>query len=157
MTIIIPQPRIMIIEARFYEDLADEMALGAIAALKVADAEFERFSVPGAFEIPAAIKFAVKALEFEPDRRRFDGYVALGCVIRGETSHYDYVCGESARGLMDLANRYALAIGYGILTCENRDQAWVRASRESGNKGAAAANACLDMIRMKRGFGLYPR
>ena len=157
MTIIIPQPRIMIIEARFYEDLADEMALGAIAALEVANVEFERFAVPGAFEIPAAIKFAVKALEVDPGRQRFDGYVALGCVIRGETTHYDYVCSESARGLMDLANRFSLAIGYGILTCENRDQAWARASRDGGDKGAAAANACLDMIHMKSGFGLYPR
>ena len=157
MSDITPQPRIMIVEARFYEDIADEMAVGAIAALEKANAEFERFPVPGAFEIPAAIKFAVQAMEIDETRRRFDGYVTLGCVIRGETTHYDYVCGESARGLMDLANQYSLAIGYGILTCENREQAWARASREGGDKGAAAANACLDMLRMKSGFGLYPR
>ncbi|MEL0020234.1 MAG: 6,7-dimethyl-8-ribityllumazine synthase [Rickettsiales bacterium] len=156
MTVMTP-PRIMIVEARFYEDLADEMAVGAIAALEKANAEFERFAVPGAFEIPAAVKFAVRSMDFDSKRRRFDGFVALGCVIRGETTHYDYVCGESARGLMDLATQYSLAIGYGILTCENREQAWARASRDGGDKGAAAANACLDMIGMKNSFGLYPR
>ena len=156
MSEIMPPPRIMIVEARFYEEIADEMVAGAIAALELANAEFERYPVPGAFEIPAAVKFAVKAMEIDETRQRFNGYVTLGCVIRGETTHYDYVCGESARGLMDLANRYSLAIGYGILTCENREQAWARASRDRGDKGAAAANACLDMLRMKSGFGLYP-
>lgn len=152
-----PLPRIMIVEARFYEDIADEMVVGAIAALEEANAEFERFTVPGAFEIPAAIKFGMRAMDFDSNRRRFDGYIALGCVIRGETTHYDYVCGESARGLMDLATRYSLALGYGILTCENRDQAWARASRDGGDKGAFAANTCLEMIAMKNRLGLYPR
>lgn len=147
----------MIVEARFYEDLADSLVGGAIAVLEEAGAEFERFAVPGAFEIPAAIAYAVRSMEFDTSRRRFDGYVALGCVIRGETTHYDYVCGESARGLMDLATRYALAIGYGILTCENGDQAWARAAANGRNKGGAAAQACLDMIALKNRFGLYPR
>jgi 6,7-dimethyl-8-ribityllumazine synthase len=96
-------------------------------------------------------------MDFDENRLRFDGYVALGCVIRGETTHYDYVCGESARGLTDLINQYSLAIGYGILTTENHDQAWERASRAAGNKGDAAANACLDMIELKKHFGLFPR
>ena len=152
-----PLPRIMIVEARFYEDIADEMVVGAIAALEEAKAEFERFTVPGAFEIPAAIKFGMRAMDFDSNRRRFDCYIALGCVIRGETTHYDYVCGESARGLMDLATRYSLALGYGILTCENRNQAWARASRDGGDKGAFAANTCLEMIAMKNRLGLYPR
>ena len=152
-----PAPRIMIVEARFYEDLADSLVGGAIAVLEEAGAEFERVAVPGAFEIPAAIAYAVRSMDFDPKRRRFDGYVALGCVIRGETTHYDYVCGESARGLAELANRYALAIGYGILTCENGDQAWARASANGRNKGGAAAQACLDMIALKNRFGLYPR
>lgn len=147
----------MIVEARFYEDIADEMALGAIAALEVANAEFDRFEVPGAFEIPAAIKYGMRAMDFDSNRRRFDGYIALGCVIRGETTHYDYVCGESARGLMDLSTRFSLALGYGILTCENREQAWARASRDGGDKGAFAANTCLEMIAMKNRLGLYPR
>ncbi|PPR57761.1 MAG: 6,7-dimethyl-8-ribityllumazine synthase 1 [Alphaproteobacteria bacterium MarineAlpha4_Bin2] len=157
MTIIAPTPRIMIVEGRFYKELADEMSAGAIDAVEAANAEFECVPVPGAFEIPAAIKFAIKAMEIDPSHRRFDGYIALGCVIRGETTHYDYVCGESARGLMDLSKQYSLAIGYGILTCENSEQAWARASREGGNKGAVAANACLEMIRMKTSFGLFPR
>ncbi|MBO88057.1 MAG: 6,7-dimethyl-8-ribityllumazine synthase [Rickettsiales bacterium] len=151
------QPRIMIVEARFYEDLADEMVAGAIEAIEARSGTYERFAVPGAFEIPAAIKFAVRSLDFDESRNRFDGYLALGCVIRGETTHYDYVCGESARGLTDLINQYSLAIGYGILTTENREQAWERASRAAGNKGSAAANACMDMIELKKHFGLFPR
>lgn len=152
-----PPPHIMVIEARFYADLADEMLKGAVAALDAVGASYERFSVPGAFEIPAAVQSAVRSMEFSPERRRFDGYVTLGCVIRGETTHYDYVCGESARALMDLSTRYSLALGYGILTCEDRDQAWARAGIDQGNKGAAAANACLDMIGVKNRLGLYPR
>ena len=151
------QPRIMIVEARFYQDLADEMAAGAISAIEARGGAYERFAVPGAFEIPAAIRFAIRSMDFDENRLRFDGYVALGCVIRGETTHYDYVCGESARGLTDLINQYSLAIGYGILTTENYDQAWERASRAAGNKGDAAANACLDMIELKKHFGLFPR
>ena len=134
-------PHILIVEARFYEDLADELVRGAVAAIDSAGATYERISVPGAFEIPAAIRYAVKSMDFYSGRRRFDGYVALGCVIRGETTHYDYVCAESARGLQDLALTYTLAIGYGILTVENREQAWMRASVKHKNKGGGAAQA----------------
>jgi len=137
----------MVVEARFYEDLADELVRGALAALERAGATVERFAVPGAFEIPAAIRFAIDAGQ---GRQPFDGYVALGCVIRGETTHYDYVCEESARGLQDLALKFALPIGYGILTVENEEQAWERARVERGNKGRAAAEACLAMIALKR-------
>ncbi|HYC03246.1 MAG TPA: 6,7-dimethyl-8-ribityllumazine synthase [Azospirillaceae bacterium] len=150
-------PHIMIVEARFYEDLADEMARGAIAELEAAGATYERFQVPGCFEIPAAIQFAVRSMDFYSGRRRFDGYVALGCVIRGETTHYDYVCMESARGLNDLALRHTLAVGYGIITTENMEQAWARASVAQKNKGGGAARACLDMIELKRQFRLYSR
>ncbi len=90
-------------------------------------------------------------------RRRFDGYVALGCVIRGETSHYEYVCRESARKLQDLACQYALALGYGILTCDTKEQAWERARVDGRNKGGEAARACLRMLEIKRQFHLYPR
>lgn len=150
-------PNILIIEARFYEDIADELARGAEAELDAAGATYERLAVPGCLEIPAAIRFAVKAMDLVGGRRRFDGYVALGCVIRGETSHYDIVAGESARGLSHLALEYCLAIGNGILTVENRDQAWARARVEEKNKGAAAARACLDMIAVKSHFGYFPR
>ena len=150
-------PHLLIVEARFYEDLADELVRGAVDEIQTAQATFERISVPGAFEIPAAIRFAVKSMDFYSGRRRFDGYVALGCVIRGETTHYDYVCSESARALQELAVAHTLAIGYGILTVENREQAWARASVKHKNKGGGAARACLDMIDLKRHFRLYPR
>lgn len=148
-------PHVMIVEGRFYEDLAEEMARGAITALEAAGASYERFAVPGAFEVPAAIACAVHAMEINPTDRRFDGFVALGCVIRGETTHYDHICQESARGLMDLATRHSLALGYGVLTCENRAQALARARVAQGNKGGAAAEACLAMIALKArlGFG----
>lgn len=141
-------PHIMVVEARFYEDISDELARGAVAALERAGATYERFTVPGAFEVPAAIRFAEKEAEADP-ARAFDGYVALGCVIRGETTHYDYVCQESARGLQDLAIRHALAIGYGILTVEDEEQAWERARVEEGNKGGMAVEACLAMIALR--------
>lgn len=147
-------PHIMIVEARFYEDLADELVKGAIRAIEAAGATYERFEVPGAFEIPAAIKFAHRGCELDKSRRPFDGYVALGCVIRGETTHYDYVCEESARGLQDLALHHDLAIGYGILTVEDDEQAWVRASVAEVDKGGVAARACLAMIELKRHFRL---
>ena len=134
---------ILIVSARFYEDIASELESGAVSALQEADATFTIETVPGAFEIPAAIGFASKT-------HKFDGFVALGCVIRGETSHYDYVCGESARGLMDLSLQNGCAIGYGILTVENEEQAWERAGVSQGNKGRAAADACLRMIQLKK-------
>ena len=138
---------VLIVEARFYEDLADELVKGAMAALDVAGVTYDRIAVPGAFEIPAAIGYAAQS-------GKYAGYVALGCVIRGETTHYDYVCGESARGLQDLAIQRHLAIGYGILTCETGEQAWVRASVAKKNKGKDAAEACLAMIELKQRFGV---
>jgi 6,7-dimethyl-8-ribityllumazine synthase len=148
------KPHILIVEARFYTDIADELVRGAIAALDAAGATYERIQVPGAFEIPAAVRMAALSMERHPGRRPYDGFVALGCVIRGETTHYDYVCTESARGLQDLACRYALAIGYGILTVENAEQAWARAKIDRKDKGGDAARACLAMVELKRRFNL---
>jgi 6,7-dimethyl-8-ribityllumazine synthase len=139
------QRHILIVEARFYPDIADALTTGAVAALDAAGASHERISVPGAFEIPAAIGFAV-------DSGAYDGYLALGCVIRGETSHYDYVCAESARGLADLALHRGAALGYGILTCETYDQALARAAVDGRNKGGNVAGACLAMVDLKRKF-----
>ena len=150
-------PHIMIVEARFYEPIADELVRGAVATLEKAGASYERFAVPGAFEIPAAIRYAVRSLDFIPGRRRFDGYVALGCVIRGQTSHYDHICEVSARGLQDLALHHTLAIGYGILTVENEEQAWERAKVDRRDKGGDAAAACLAMLALKQKFRLFPR
>ena len=137
----------LIVEARFYEALADAQAAGAIAALQSAGCSFERVSVPGALEIPAAIAIA------HSGDRHFDGYVALGCVIRGETSHYDTVCNVSAQGLMDLALAENMAIGNGILTVENEVQAWARADLARKDKGGDAARAAMAMATMRQEFG----
>jgi len=151
------QPNVLIVAASFYKDIADELVRGAVAELEQAGAGHETVTVPGAFEVPAAVRMAIRSMDFFGGRRRYDGYVALGCVIRGETSHYDYVCGESARKLQDLACDYTLALGYGILTCENQAQAEERASLTGRNKGGEAARTCLEMVEFKRRFHLFPR
>ena len=144
-------PHVMVVEARFYEDIADELAKGALAVLDAAGATYQRVTVPGALEAPAAIVFS---LDGRPETdRRFDGYVVLGCVIRGETTHYDYVCSESARGLQTVALDHSLPIANGILTCENHAQAMDRARSDKRDKGGAVARACLDMIDLKASFG----
>lgn len=136
---------ILLVEARFYPAITDALAAGAIRAIEKVGGSYERLEVPGALEIPTAIAMAA-------DSGRYDGYVALGCVIRGETSHYDYVCGESARKLMDLAADRRLAIGNGILTVENEAQAWARARPEEMDKGGGAAEACLALLALKQRF-----
>lgn len=133
------------------------MIESVLIELNSVDATYERFEVPGSFELPGAIRIAIESYNYPSDRRRFDGYIALGCVIRGQTSHYDYVCEESTRGLNDLVLKYGIALGYGVLTTENRDQALARASRDHHDRGGAAARACLAMIELKRQFNLYPR
>lgn len=146
-------PHILVVEARFYADIADQLAAGAIAVLEAAGATWRRIEVPGAFELPAAIAMASDVSSDRPDSW-FDGYVALGCVIRGETSHYDHVCEEAARGLQDLAAGDRLAIGFGLLTCETGVQARVRADPAGKDAGGRAAQACLRMIQIRREFGL---
>ena len=136
---------ILIVSGRFYTDIAAEMEKGAVQTLEAQGATYELVEVPGAFEIPAAISFAINS-------KKYDGYIALGCVIRGDTTHYDYVCGESARGLMDLSLQTYAPIGYGILTVENENQAWLRARINEGNKGRDAALACLRMVQLKHTF-----
>jgi 6,7-dimethyl-8-ribityllumazine synthase len=144
-----PKLRILVVEARYYDAISDALLEGASDALRAFGAEFDVVSVPGAFELPAAIAFAEEG-GHRPAGVRHDGYIALGCVIRGETTHYDYVCGESARGLMTLSIEKGLAIGYGVLTVEDEAQAWARARISEGDKGGFAARACLDMIVLKR-------
>ncbi|WP_334176682.1 6,7-dimethyl-8-ribityllumazine synthase [Pseudoxanthobacter sp.] len=145
-------PHILIIDARFYEDISDALLEGALRALDEAGATYERVSVPGVLEIPPALSMALMAMEMgEVD---YDGFVLLGCVIRGETTHYDIVAGESARAVMDLAVDGALALGNGILTVENDDQAWARARVDSKDKGGFAARAALAMIDVKNRFGV---
>ena len=142
---------ILIVEARFYDDLADALLEGARAALTEQGCDITVASVPGALEIPAAIAFA-----YEAGHRsigvRYDGYVALGCVIRGETHHFDLVANESSRALMDMAVNWKLSVGNGILTVENEAQAWARARRSEKDKGGDAARACLAMIATRQRF-----
>jgi 6,7-dimethyl-8-ribityllumazine synthase len=145
-------PHLLVIDARFYEDISDELFNGAKAAIEAAGATFERISVPGVLEIPAALSMALAAMD--EDEASYDGFVVLGCVIRGETTHYDIVANESARAIMDMAVIESLAIGNGILTVENDAQAYARARVGEKNKGGAAAEAALAMIALRNKFGL---
>ena len=144
-------PHLLIIEARFYDDLANALLEGAKAALDKAGATYDVVSVPGALEIPAAISFALDGAD--EGGTDYDGFVALGVVIRGETNHFDIVANESARALMDLAVDESLAIGNGILTTENEEQAWTRARKSEGDKGGFAARAALTMIALRERLG----
>jgi len=140
--------RILIVEARFYDDLADALLEGATQALTAFGAEYDVVTVPGALEIPGAIAFAEEA-GHKPTGKHYDGYVALGCVIRGETYHFEIVSNESARGIMDLSVGKRLCIGNGVLTTEDDEQAWARARISEGDKGGGAARAALTMIELK--------
>jgi 6,7-dimethyl-8-ribityllumazine synthase len=146
----VPGARLLMVISPYYKGVADMMQRGAEAAAEEAKATLDRVFVPGAFEIPAAIALAAKT-------ELYDGFLALGCVVRGETSHYDYVCGESARALMDLSVRKRLAIGYGILTVNTLAQAEERADPRRGDKGGESARAALAMIALKRHFAELPR
>ena len=150
-----PAPHIMLIVAPYYAEISQNLVRGALAELGTVNATHERFEVAGAFEIPVAISIALRAQE-RLGRHRFDGYVALGCVIRGETSHYDLICEETARAVQQLAVGHQLAIGFGVLTCENGEQARVRADPAGKNKGGEAARACLASLRLKQAFDLAP-
>ncbi|MEJ0013057.1 MAG: 6,7-dimethyl-8-ribityllumazine synthase [Bauldia sp.] len=141
------KPHFLIVEARFYDDLADALLEGAKASLAAAGASFDIVTVPGALEIPAAVAMAINA-------DKYDGYVALGCVIRGETTHYETVANESARGLMDISVAFSVPIGNGILTVENEAQAWARARVAEGDKGGFAARAALTMLALRQKLAL---
>lgn len=143
--------RMLIVEARFYEDISDALLRGARDVLDEADAEYDVITVPGSLEIPPAVRMALDAAVAR--RRPYDGVVALGCVIRGDTYHFEVVANESGRGLMDLAVRERVALGNGILTVNTEAQARARSSRTT-NKGADAARAALHMARLKRDLGL---
>ncbi len=143
--------RILIVEARFYDQIADALLAGAMRALDEARAEVERISVPGSLEIPPAIAIAADAARRK--RRPYDGVVALGCVIRGETIHFEIVSHQSARGLMELSVARGLPIGNGIITVENEAQAFARARIEEQDKGGDAARAALALIELKRRLG----
>ncbi len=137
--------KVLIVVAPYYREIADQLVAGARAALEAAGAEHDIVEVPGALEVPQAIALAHRL-------SNFDGYVALGCVIRGETTHYETVCNDSSRGLMLLGLQGA-AVGNGILTVETPDQAMVRAEAKGQNKGGGAAEATLHLIALARKWG----
>ncbi len=137
-------PHLLIVTSRYYPRIAEELEAGVMDTLRNAGATYEVIEAPGAFEIPPIIAMA-------SDSGEFDGYLALGCVVRGETTHYDYVCGECARGIMNLTMS-GVPVGFGVLTVENQEQAWVRADRTQKNKGHEAASACLSMIALSAHF-----
>ena len=139
--------RVLIVESGYYEDIADMLLAGAKRALDAAGAGYDVVTVPGALEIPQAV---VIVLNSAFGAESYDGVVALGCVIRGETSHYDIVAGESARALMDIGVNHEIPIGNGILTVNNIAQAKVRAATDGGDKGGAAARAVLSLVRLRR-------
>src|SRR6202162_1490824 len=143
--------RILIVEARYYDDIADALLAGAMKALQDAGAEVDRISVPGSLEIPGAIAIPIDTAHW--GRLPYDGAVALGCVIRGDTIHFEIVSHQSARGLMELSVTLRLPIGNGIITVDTDAQAWVRASAEEQDKGGDAARAALALVGIKRRLG----
>jgi 6,7-dimethyl-8-ribityllumazine synthase len=145
---------ILIVEARYYDGIADALLAGASKALGEAGASFDRISVPGSLEIPPAIAIALDAGQRR--RKPYDGAVALGCVIRGETIHFEIVSHLSARGLMDLSVARKVPIGNGIITVDNETQAWARARVEDQDKGGDAARAALSLIGLKQSLGAKP-
>jgi 6,7-dimethyl-8-ribityllumazine synthase len=145
-------PYILIVEARFYDEISDDLLKGAKAVLAAAGAKFDVMTVPGILELPAAAFFGMA-----PDRtsgQRYDGFVALGCAVKGETDHYEYVCAESMSGVQRVALDLKMPAGNGILTCPTWELAQNRANPAEGDVGGRAAKACLRMIELKQSFGL---
>jgi len=140
--------RILVVEARFYHDIADALLEGAGRVLDAAGAEWDRITVPGSLEIPAAIAIAVDAAERR--QRPYDGVVALGCVIRGDTIHFEIVSMQSAQGLMELSVARRLPLGNGIITVDTEAQAQARARKDELDKGGDAARAALALVALKR-------
>ena len=145
------KPSILVIVSPYYKEIVDELVKGATTELEKRGCEFERIDVPGALEIPVALTLAVKA-KLIGARQRHQGCIALGCVIRGETSHYDIVANESARGILKIAMEHAIPIGNGILTVDSSDQARVRADAKGKNKGRDAVDACLTLLENRDDF-----
>ncbi len=148
---------IMLVVSKYYKEIAEELLAGSIVELKKSKSTWEIIEVPGAFEIPAAISMSINSNKKPEVNKSVDGYVALGCVIRGETSHYDYVCGETARGLQTIAIEHKVPIGFGVLTVDNKEQAEERAFVNRKNKGGEAVRVCLKMFELKNNFGLSVR
>jgi 6,7-dimethyl-8-ribityllumazine synthase len=140
--------RFLIVEARYYDAIGADLLAGATRALEAAGAAHDLVSVAGALEIPAGMAIALEAAKAAG--RPYDGAVALGCVVRGETFHFEIVAGESARALMDMSVERKLALGNGILTTDTIDQAEERADPERGDKGGEAARAAIGLADLQR-------
>jgi 6,7-dimethyl-8-ribityllumazine synthase len=147
-------PHIVLIEARFYDDLSDQLAAGAIAAIEEAGGTVHRIAVPGILEIPATLQFAIEGKGDPETGRMFDGGIVLGCAIKGETDHYEHVCTESMRGTQDVALAHAFPVGNGILTCPTRALAEERADVSRKDFGGKAAKACLRLIEIRSTLGV---
>ncbi len=139
-------PHLLVVDAPYYTEISKSLMEGVTAVLDKAGATHDYITVPGVLEIPAAVSMAVSS------DKNYDGYIVIGCVIRGETTHYEIVSNESARAIMDMSVRHNLAIGNGIQTVENEAQAWARAKVSEKNKGGGAAHAALEMIALKKSF-----
>ena len=149
--------RIAFVQAGWHAEIVGQAHKGFVAEMEKLGfpaSVIDNFQVPGALEIPGAIRLAIEAQRQDKLKKPFDGYLALGCVIRGETTHYESVCNESARGLTELGIQYAACIGNGILTVENDDQAWTRARVTEKDKGGGAAEAVLALIAIRKKLGL---
>lgn len=146
--LVVPGARMLVIAAQFNREIVEMLCAGALTVLECAQAEAELIMVPGALEIPIAAKIALEAAN--KSARSFDGVIALGCVIRGDTYHFEVVSNESARALMDLSVSQSMPLGNGVLTVENEDQAYVRADPQRGDKGGEAARAALVLTALKR-------
>lgn len=140
-------PHLLVVDAPYYTEISKSLMQGVSEVLDAANATHDYVTVPGVLEIPAAISMALNS------PKHYDGYIVIGCVIRGETTHYEIVSNESARAIMDLSVAHNLAIGNGIQTVENEAQAWARAKVSEKNKGGGAATAALEMIKLKKSLG----
>ena len=148
--------RVLIVASSFYPNISKELVKGAEIVFKKAKIDSQIVTVPGAFEIPAAIKFAIMADKNKVFKHRFSGFVALGCVVKGETDHYQHICNETTRALMDIAVNDSVPLGFGILTVGNIEQARVRADfLGDKNVGGRAAQSCMKMIELKKALNSY--
>ncbi|MBP0492279.1 6,7-dimethyl-8-ribityllumazine synthase [Roseomonas indoligenes] len=138
-----PPPRVLVIQAPYYEAVVGGMVDGALAILAGVGAEAEIVDVAGAFELPAALRMAIRA-------GRWDGYLVFGCVVKGETDHYEHICREACRGVMDISVETLAPIGFGLLTVQTLEQAIARSSPDRHNKGVEAANAMIGQIALAR-------
>ena len=142
-----PAPHLLVVRAPYYREVVEGLSLGAARILREAGATFDTIDVAGAFELPQAIRLGLRGTT------RFDGFVALGCILRGETDHYDFICQATMHGLMNVALQFSLALGAGLLTVDTLAQAVARSGQDGHNKGAEASAAALMQIARARELG----